>query len=551
MSPTTRTLILAIVTAAGLWAQNIYNATAIIRDYGPVGSDYFWATGINNSGQVVGEKSDGLHGCTLLGGFLYSGGSFLFTLGGPAAAINDSGQVAGRPGLTANCPGNAYLYSSGLPTYLPDLPGSTGDWSIANAINSSGQVVGYVYRSLSGQDERAFLYSGGLMTALGFLPGGTTSAANGINDSGQIVGYGTNSSGNNEAFLYSRGVMAGLGTLPGYVHSVATAINNSGQIVGYATDASGNTQAFLYSDGVMTALGVLPGQVSSEAVAINKKGQIVGYSGPVAGTFCATCSSSPQRAFLYSGGQMYDLSGLAPSPDGDTLSEAVGINDSGQIAANVAVRSVYLLTPMQGRFVPVAPCRMVDTRTSTGPFGGPALDGVSARSFAIPQSSCGIPATAQAYSLNVTVEPHGPLAYLSLWPSGMAQPHVSTLNSFEGNVVANAAIVPAGQGGAVSAYATNPTDVILDINGYFDASAGDSFYPVSPCRVEDTRRAIGPLGGPAFGVGETRNIPVPTSPCGLPATASAYSMNATVVPNGTWDSSRHGRRGSPSPSLPR
>ncbi len=326
--------------------------------------------------------------------------------------------------------------------------------------------------------------------------------------------------------------MTGLGTLPGYVDSVATAINNSGQIVGYATDSSGNTQAFLYSDGVMTALGVLPGEVSSEAVAINNKGQIVGHSGPVAGTFCATCSSSPQRAFLYRGGQMYDLSALAPNPDGDTLSEAVGINDSGQIAANVATRSVYLLTPMQGRFVPVAPCRVVDTRTSTGPFGGPALDQGSPRSFAIPQSACGIPATAQAYSLNVTVEPHGPLAYLTLWPGGMVRPHVSTLNSFEGNVVANAALVPAGQNGAVSVYATNPTDVILDINGYFDAAAGDSFYPVQPCRVEDTRRPAGPLGGPAFAVGETRNIPVPASPCGLPATASAYSMNATVVPNG-------------------
>ena len=31
----------------------------------------------------------------------------------------------------------------------------------------------------------------------------------------------------------------------------------------------------------------------------------------------------------------------------------------------------------------------------------------SLRSFAIPQSGCGIPATAQAYSLNVTVVPQG------------------------------------------------------------------------------------------------------------------------------------------------
>lgn len=46
-------------------------------------------------------------------------------------------------------------------------------------------------------------------------------------------------------------------------------------------------------------------------------------------------------------------------------------------------------------------------------------------------------------------------------------PVVSTLNSFDGQVTANAAIVPAGAGGAVGAFVTNPTDLILDINGYF------------------------------------------------------------------------------------
>jgi len=89
------------------------------------------------------------------------------------------------------------------------------------------------------------------------------------------------------------------------------------------------------------------------------------------------------------------------------------------------------------------------------------------RSFTIPASTCSIPATAAAYSLNVTVVPGGVLSYLSTWPTGSAQPLVSTLNSFDGSVVANAAIVPAGTGGAISVFVTNPTDVILDINGYF------------------------------------------------------------------------------------
>jgi len=67
----------------------------------------------------------------------------------------------------------------------------------------------------------------------------------------------------------------------------------------------------------------------------------------------------------------------------------------------------------------------------------------------------------------VTVVPSGPLSYLTLWPAGSARPLASTLNSFAGKVVANAAIVPAGSSGAVSVFVTDTTHVIVDINGYF------------------------------------------------------------------------------------
>jgi sugar lactone lactonase YvrE len=189
-------------------------------------------------------------------------------------------------------------------------------------------------------------------------------------------------------------------------------------------------------------------------------------------------------------------------------------------------------TPAVGsQFIPVAPCRVADTRNAAGLFGGPTMAGGQTRSFAIPQSNCGIPATAQAYSLNVTVVPNGPLGYLSLWPTGQAQPGVSTLNSWGGAVVANAAIVPAGTGGAVSVFVSDSTNVILDINGYFD-STGSAFYPATPCRVADTRNTTGQFGGPSMFGGQTRNFPVPLSSCGIPSTSSAYAMNVTVVPGG-------------------
>jgi hypothetical protein len=77
-----------------------------------------------------------------------------------------------------------------------------------------------------------------------------------------------------------------------------------------------------------------------------------------------------------------------------------------------------------------------------------------------------LPQAAQAYSLNATVVPTEPLGYLTLWPAGAAVPVASTLNSPDGSVVSNAAIVPAANG-SIDALATNPTALILDVNGYF------------------------------------------------------------------------------------
>ncbi len=73
-----------------------------------------------------------------------------------------------------------------------------------------------------------------------------------------------------------------------------------------------------------------------------------------------------------------------------------------------------------------------------------------------------------------------------MWPQGEPQPVVSTLNNLTGDLVANAAIVPAGTGGGIATYPTNDTDLMVDINGYFapPEPGGLSLYPVAPCRVD-------------------------------------------------------------------
>ncbi len=186
------------------------------------------------------------------------------------------------------------------------------------------------------------------------------------------------------------------------------------------------------------------------------------------------------------------------------------------------------------QFTPVAPCRIMDTRMAPGALGGPILAAGTMRTVPVTQSTCNIPNTALAYSLNATVVPSGTLGYLSIWPAGQTQPVVSTLNSLDGRVVANAAIVPAGSNGAINLYASDATNVILDINGYFSPASTPnslSFYSLPPCRIADTRNAGGPLGGPFMGGGSSRSFPITMSPCGAPNTSEAYSLNITVAPH--------------------
>ena len=207
---------------------------------------------------------------------------------------------------------------------------------------------------------------------------------------------------------------------------------------------------------------------------------------------------------------------------------------------NLSVTGVFLEPGHGLAFNAVTPCRLVDTRTQNG--GGGPIQGGTFQSFNLPQlaqsKGCADLSTAASYSLNVTVVPHGSLGYITIWPTGEAQPTISTMNSLDGRIKANAAIVPAGTNSAVSVYVSNTTDVVLDIDGYFAATTGSlsdggsslQFYPLTPCRVLDTRNTDGPLGGPYLKSGVERDFPVLSSNCNIPSSAQAYSMNFTVVP---------------------
>ncbi|MBV9266341.1 MAG: choice-of-anchor D domain-containing protein [Acidobacteriaceae bacterium] len=232
----------------------------------------------------------------------------------------------------------------------------------------------------------------------------------------------------------------------------------------------------------------------------------------------------------------------SPNPGSNTLSPgpASPFSSVASSSAPLSPASASSVSPSPAlRFVPILPCRVVDTRNPDGPLGGPILQGGTVRDFVIPRGQCGMPPTAQAYALNVTVVPTQPLGSLNLWPSGQIQSVSWTLNwGDDGRSKANAAIIPAGTDGAISVFATETTDVLIDTTGYFVPvtvnASGLAFFPlVAPCRVADTRLSLGPLGGPYLPAGTIRSFPLLQSTCNTPSTARAYSLTFTAVPRGS------------------
>ncbi len=332
-------MILLICTAQQVVAKR-YRVTNIaeilISDLGAVGGNNA-AFAINESGQVVGHYHDGMDYRV----FLYDDGSAtnpgsLSGLYSYAYDVNESGNIVGH--IYINKKFNAFLYKNGVAQYLGAHDGAAWEESEAWAINDSSQTVGMAYTESGNQ--HAFLWDeNGGMQDLGTL-GGAHSYAYGINNSGEVVGTAITVALAYHAFLYN-GTMHDLGTLGG-TNSYSNAINSSGMIVGSSDLRNGEEHAILYDNGRMVDLGTIESGDRSESLAINDLGQIVGRS--------STTPWSTFSAFLYEDGAMLDLNDLIDPKSGWILSEAHGINNSGQIVGfgyntSSGGRSAFVLTP--------------------------------------------------------------------------------------------------------------------------------------------------------------------------------------------------------------
>jgi hypothetical protein len=123
-----------------------------------------------------------------------------------------------------------------------------------------------------------------------------------------------------------------------------------------------------------------------------------------------------------------------------------------------------------GAFSAVTPCRALDTRDPAGPYGGPALAAGQSRSFVL-AGRCGIPASARAVAVNLTVTGSTAQGNLTLYPSGQPVPLASTLNYPTGLTRANNAVAGLSASGALSIrcnQASGTAHAILDVTGYFE-----------------------------------------------------------------------------------
>ncbi len=125
---------------------------------------------------------------------------------------------------------------------------------------------------------------------------------------------------------------------------------------------------------------------------------------------------------------------------------------------------------LPGRFYTVPPCRLLDTRQ---PQDGPALASGATATLHL-HGACGIPETAKAVAVNITVTQSTDAGHLTLSTGGAPVPAVSTINFGAGQTRANNAVLRlAGNAtGRLAARAFlldgGTVHLLLDVTGYFE-----------------------------------------------------------------------------------
>ena len=188
-----------------------------------------------------------------------------------------------------------------------------------------------------------------------------------------------------------------------------------------------------------------------------------------------------------------DLIGTVNLPDGLEPGEHV-ILVSGTAADGNPIEQEMIIfvdwsgtagdTSSVGGYVGVEPTRIADTRTEGGKL---AARGVL--EFTVPPELIAADVTAVAINLAVTL-PEG-RGHLTVYPCDQQRPLASTLNYGAGETISNLAIAGYELGDTLCVYSLSPAHVVVDLNGYFRASAPDRFVELGQTRLFDSRNGSG------------------------------------------------------------
>lgn len=141
------------------------------------------------------------------------------------------------------------------------------------------------------------------------------------------------------------------------------------------------------------------------------------------------------------------------------------------------VSPTFVPSPQSQTYVPLTPCRIVDTRVAGG-----KISAHQTRSFAVSgdtgfpaqgghSSGCGIPTTATAVSISIIAVSPTSGGYLTAWPAGAAQPLASVLNFGSGastNTGLTVSITSADPALSVYLGSAAAVDVVIDVYGYYE-----------------------------------------------------------------------------------
>ena len=140
-------------------------------------------------------------------------------------------------------------------------------------------------------------------------------------------------------------------------------------------------------------------------------------------------------------------------------------------------QTTHLIADINGAFpagsgyVSLDPVRLLDTRPGAGTIDGlfhPGTKLGGGQEIRLQVGGRGgVPTTAAAVVLNVTVTEPDAAGYLTAYPCDTPRPNASNLNYSPGQTIPNNVIVKTGTNGTVCLYSQQTTHLIADINGAF------------------------------------------------------------------------------------